>query len=625
MIKGISRREISVLLESINSPRQLHSLTLTELNELACEIREKIIATVVSTGGHLGANLGVVEITLALHSLLTSPTDKIIWDVGHQCYPHKLITGRYARFNSLRQFGGISGFPDPAESSHDAFRVGHSSTSISAAIGMAMARDLQQQDFIVAAVIGDGALTAGEAFEALNHAGQLDTNLIVVLNDNAMSIAKNVGAMSNYLNKLRLDPTLSRARNELEGFIKRIPAIGSSMSRLGLTVKDAIKSLLPGQLFEELGFSYFGPFDGHNIKQLQWAIKDAIHRGGPVLIHTLTQKGRGYVPAEKNPSKYHGLGPKTINHNQNELVDYSTVFGNSLVKIAENDQKITAITAAMQDGTGLSRFAQVYPSRFFDVGIAEQHALTFAAGLATQGLKPVVAIYSTFLQRGYDQLLHDICLQNLPVVVIVDHSGVVGHDGPTHHGVFDISYLRLLPNLKLLAPKNGAELDAMLKWALAQDGPVAIRYSKAKTTLDDQICFRFDKQIGSEIIGQGKDCAILAVGNMVKTAEKAAKLLQPNIKCTVVNMRTLKPLDVDTIGKVVSNVKIVCTVEDNVIAGGFGSSILEQMREQCKTVINLGYPDEFIPQASIEELHRLYRLNPQGIAEKIANYATLKM
>ncbi len=610
------------MLEYIQSPLQLHKLNLHQLNTLAEEIREKIISTVVTTGGHLGANLGVVELTLALHSVLKSPTDKIIWDVGHQSYPHKLITGRCEEFHSLRQKHGLSGFPNPQESPHDCFGVGHSSTSISAATGMAIARDLQNKDFVIAAVIGDGALTGGLAFEALNHAGQLDTDLLVILNDNAMSIANNVGALNNYLNELRLDPTLWRARTELEGFIKRIPAVGEIMSKFGLTLKDTLKSLLPGQLFEELGFSYFGPFDGHNIKQLQKAIKEGIIRGGPVIIHVITQKGKGFAPAEEEPSKYHGLSPENgLNSIEDKtagkITSFSSVFGASMVEFAETDKNVVAITAAMRDGTGLTHFAKKYPERFFDVGIAEQHALTFAAGLATQGLRPVVALYSTFLQRGYDQVIHDICLQKLPVILAIDRGGVVGDDGPTHHGIFDLSYLRHIPNLTLLAPKDGGELKAMLQWALGQPGPVAIRYPKANTTVAQNVVFDIEKNISSEILHQNGTCTILAVGNMVSVAENAAKILEQEIKCNVVNVRSLKPLDAVGLLPVLAGSNVVCTIEDNVLAGGFGSSILELLKD-CpeKIIISFGYPDEFVPQAKIDELHCMYGLTPKAVAKK---------
>jgi len=613
------------LLESIQSPQDLHKLDYQQLTALAQEIRDKIITTVTHTGGHLGANLGVVELTIALHSVFNSPEDKIIWDVGHQCYPHKLLTNRYHNFGTLRQLGGISGFPVPEESPHDIFRAGHSSTSISAALGIAIARDLNQESFKVVAVIGDGALTGGMAFEALNHAGQLGVDLVVVLNDNAMSIAKNVGAMSNYLNRLRLDPTLHKARSELESFIRRIPAIGGPASRLGSSLKDAVKSLLPGQLFEELGFAYFGPFDGHNIRQLQRALQDGIRRGGPVLIHAITQKGKGFTPAEENPIQYHGLGPNfgsaEPEQGYERAVSFSNAFGTALVKLAKTEPRIVAITAAMPDGTGLTEFSRAFPERFFDVGIAEQHALTFAAGLAVQGMRPVAAIYSTFLQRGYDQILHDICLQDLPVVIAIDRSGVVGEDGPTHHGIFDLSYLSHIPNLIILAPKDGAELEAMLKWALQQEHPVAIRYPKSETKMDPSLSFDPARMIGSELLAEGEDCVILAVGTLAHAAVEAAALLQPDIACRVVNMRLLKPLSEKALDHLTKGTDLVFTLEDNVVVGGFGSWVAKfYAASGRKRVITFGYPDQFVPQGTIGELHEIYGLTPAKIAAAVRRH-----
>ncbi len=607
-----------MLLNSISSPQDLHKLKSYDMVRLAEEIRTQIIKTVEETGGHLGANLGVVELTLALHSTLNSPADKIIWDVGHQCYAHKLLTGRLEDFPMLRQQNGLSGFPKGSESKHDCFDVGHSSTSISAAAGLAVARDLQNQTYSVVAVIGDGALTGGMALEALNHVGQLKTNLIVVLNDNAMSIAGNVGALSDYLNRIRLDPTLARARGDLEEFIKRIPAIGQSMTRVASGLKDAVKSLLPGQLFEELGFSYFGPFDGHNISQLQRAIRDGINRKGPVLIHVLTQKGKGYAPAERNPAKYHGVSPRQpkIAADLNRK-SFSDVFGYSVVEMAKVDKAVVGITAAMKDATGFAEFAVRYPDRFFDVGIAEQHALTFAAGLAKNGMKPIIALYSTFLQRGYDQVLHDICLQKLPVIIGIDRAGVVGDDGPTHHGVFDISFLRHIPNLTLLAPRNGSELQSMLRFALNHGQPVAIRYPRGSTSVlfDDPI----DKDPTScQVLRKGKDCLILAIGNMVDPALDCANLLQKEIDCGVVNVRAIKPLDRDTISQLASETKEIVTVEDHVLQGGFGSAVLEAVSNiDGVSVVRMGYPDEFIEQGPIDYLHTKYQLTAEGIAKVV--------
>jgi len=608
------------VLEFIKEPKDLRGLSTRELKALAAEIRERIIRTVSHNGGHLGANLGTVELTLALHSVWNSPEDKIIWDVGHQCYAHKLITGRGDRFDTLRQFQGLSGFPKRSESVHDAFDVGHSSTSISAAAGMAAARDLQGKSFHIAAVIGDGALTGGMALEALNHVGQLQTNLVVVLNDNEMSIAKNVGAIADYLSRMRLDPTLSRAREELESMVSRIPGIGSSVNRAATGVKDALKkTILPGQLFMELGFSYFGPFDGHNIPQMQAALQDASKRGGPILLHTMTQKGRGYAPAEKEPSKFHGVGPwvdvKTSRSKRS--MSFSDVFGGAVLEAAQHDPRVVAVTAAMKDGTGLQPFAECFPDRLFDVGIAEQHSLTFAAGLAAQGQRPVVALYSTFLQRGYDQVLHDICLGQLPVIIGVDRAGVVGDDGPTHHGVFDISFLRPIPGLTLLAPGSAEDLEAMVHWALQQTTPVAIRYPRGRAARwSPQPQGSIDK---SQWLRQGSDCTVFAVGPLVNEAVKAADHLEAvGVNCGVVNVRSIRPLDRETLFSAARSTGTILTVEDHMIAGGYGSAVLEALASEPDVQVrNLGYPSKFLPQGTIEELHAMHGLNARGIAEAV--------
>ncbi len=605
------------LLERINSPEDLKKLAADGLTALAAEVRAKIISTVEANGGHLGPNLGVVELTLALHSVLESPKDRIIWDVGHQCYTHKLITGRLENFHTLRQWGGISGFPALKESEHDHFGVGHSSTSISAAAGMVIARDLLGEDYNVVAVIGDGALTGGMAFEALNHIGSLGKDLIVILNDNEMSITSNVGALSDYLSRVRSDTTLYRAREDLMALIRRIPAIGGTLTKLTNTFKRALKSMLPGQLFEELGFAYFGPFDGHNIHKMQKAIQAGISRGGPVLIHAYTQKGRGHASAEQNPAQYHGVGP--LNSKPKKEISFSQVFGDTLVSLGENHPEIVAITAAMRDGTGLGKFAEKFPTRFFDVGIAEQHALTLAAGMAKEGLRPFVALYSTFLQRGYDQVIHDIALQKLPVVIGIDRAGVVGDDGPTHHGVFDISFLRAIPGLTILAPKDGSDLCAMLNWALRQNSPVAIRYPRGVTTA----CFGREEiprqdNVSAVLEKEGADCVILAVGQMVEQSLAAAELLAPEIDCAVVNVRSLKPLDQKLILKLAQTVDVVVTVEDHVLAGGFGTSVLELLnRRVAVPVERLGYPDEFIPHGSIAKIQEHYGLTARGIAERV--------
>ena len=482
---------------------------------------------------------------MALHSVLSTPRDKIIWDVGHQCYTHKLITGRKDRFHTLRQWQGISGFPVPSESEHDHFGVGHSSTSISAAAGMAVARDLNGENHKIVAVIGDGALTGGMAFEALCHIGSLGKDLMVILNDNEMSITKNVGALSDYLGRIRSDSTLYRARADLSTFLRKIPLLGKPLAQVAHKCKLALKNMLPGQLFEDLGFAYLGPFDGHNIARLQRAIKSGLERSGPVLLHVYTQKGKGHALAEEDPRRYHGVSPlRVVDPSKKKVQSYSQVFGNTLTALAEENKKIVAITAAMPDGTGLSGFAKRFPDRFFDVGIAEQHALTLAGGMAKEGLRPVVAIYSTFLQRGYDQIIHDLALQKLPVVIGVDRAGIVGDDGPTHHGVFDISFLRVIPNMTILAPRTGNELSAMLAWALDQSGPVAIRYPRGGASLEQlQPVFDPKRPISAAVVKTGRDAVVFAVGPMVEIALEAAHRLEPEFSCGVVNVRSLKPLD----------------------------------------------------------------------------------
>lgn len=605
------------LLAEINSPDDIKKLDLPSLQQLAEEIRSVIISTVERTGGHLGANLGVVELTLALHSVLSTPRDKIIWDVGHQCYTHKLITGRKDRFHTLRQWEGISGFPLPRESEHDHFGVGHSSTSISAAAGMVIARDLQGEDYKVVAVIGDGALTGGMAFEALNHIGSLGRDLVVILNDNEMSITSNVGALSDYLGRIRSDSLLYQARADLAALLRRVPLVGQPLAKAAHKFKLTLKSFLPGQLFEELGFAYLGPFDGHNIAELQRALKAGIRRGGPVLIHVHTQKGRGHAAAEENPHRYHGIGPVRVGASKTQ--SFSQVFGDVLVDLARENPSIVAITAAMRDGTGLGKFAQVFPERFFDVGIAEQHALTFAAGMAKEGLRPVVAIYSTFLQRGYDQIIHDVALQNLPVIIAVDRAGVVGDDGPTHHGVFDISFLRAVPGLTILAPRTGSELAAMLGWALEQSGPVAVRYPRsAAGRVKVQEPFNPRTIIPPVEVKPGRDGVIFTFGPLVELAVEAARSVEPEISFSVVNVRTLKPLEGQGLESFLRGKRFALTVEDHVLAGGFGSSILELCAGDKNLIIErLGYPDTFIPQGAIERLHEEYGLTVQQLAQTI--------
>lgn len=607
------------LLQKVNSPQDIKDLDIHQLKLLSEEIRSYIISTIENTGGHLGANLGVVELTLALHSELNSPKDRIIWDVGHQCYPHKLITGRKDQFSTLRQWQGLSGFPCPNESEHDHFGVGHSSTSISAAAGMAIARDLQGDDYKVVAVIGDGALTGGMAFEALNHIGTLGKDIVVILNDNDMSITNNVGALSDYLGRIRADSTLYKAREDLSSFLRRVPVVGSPVSKVAHKFKRTLKTILPGQLFEELGFAYFGPFDGHNIPQLRKAIRSGLQRGGPVLIHVNTQKGRGHALAEESPHRYHGVGPLSVVKRRQEI-SYSKVFGNSLVELAKENSKIVAITAAMRDGTGLGKFAKTFPKRFFDVGIAEQHAVTLAAGMAKDGLRPVVALYSTFAQRSYDQIIHDLALQRLPVVLAIDRAGVVGDDGPTHQGVFDISFLRTVPNLVILAPCNGEELSAMLTWAIRQNGPVIIRYPRANTSIESGEALVFDESapITASQIRNGRDGVILAPGPLVEIAQDAAGMLASEYNLAVVNVRSLKPLDEAMILKLAKASNYVLTIEDHVLAGGFGSSVLELLSTVPRVRVDrIGYPDTFIPQGNIEQLYEEYGITSQHIAQRV--------
>lgn len=594
------------ILDGIESPKDLKGLSIEELTVLAQELREEIVATVSKTGGHLGASLGVVEMTLALHSVLDAPRDKIIWDVGHQAYPHKLLTGRRKEFGTLRQAGGISGFPRMVESEYDAFGVAHAGTSISAALGYAVARDLRGGDEAVVTVTGDGALTAGMIFEALNHAGDIGTNLVVIINDNEMSIAPNVGALSAYLVRLRMDTRVRKARNEIEALLRRIPGIGEPVVKSAERIKESLLHLLtPSALFEAFNFSYYGPIDGHNIALMQRTIKDAVRRGGPVVIHAVTQKGRGYQPAEADPGKMHAMRPLKAAGAKNVTPPpaYSKVVGETLVRLAKADPKVVGITAAMPDGTGLDELARECPKQFFDVGIAEQHAVTLAAGLACGGLKPVAAIYSTFLQRAYDQVIHDVCIQNLPVTFAIDRAGLVGDDGPTHHGTFDIAFLRTVPHMVIMAPKDENELRHMLKTAIEHPGPAAVRYPRGNgygVPMDEEL---ISLPIGrGEVLRQGDDVTILAIGSMVyPSLEAAAKLAAEGVSATVVNARFCKPLDEELIVRTVKETGRVLTVEEHALAGGFGSAVLELLEERRiygVKVRRLGIPDRFIEHAS---------------------------
>ncbi len=574
-------------LDQINSPSDLKNMSAKELRKLAEEIRERIIATTAHTGGHLAPNLGVVELTLAIHRVFNSPVDKIIWDVGHQCYTHKLLTGRREQFPTLRQLDGLSGFTSRTESEHDPFGAGHGSTSISAALGFATARDLRGTDEHVVAVIGDGALTGGLAWEALNQAGEQQRDLLIILNDNKMSISPNVGAISSYLAKLRasVHPASRRARRDAMRILQRIP-MGDAMLEAMDRVKESVKQLVvPGMLFEQLGFTYLGPVDGHNLPKLIDVLENAMRLDGPVLLHTITQKGRGYRPAETNPSKFHGIRPFDISNGEVAIRShptYSEVFAQTLCELAEEDERIVAISAAMLSSTGLELFKKKFPNRCFDVGMTEAHAVTYAAGLAAAGLRPVVAIYSTFLQRAYDQILHDVAQQHLPVVFAVDRGGLVGEDGATHHGVFDLSYFRQVPDIILMAPADEGELRQMLVTALAADGPAAVRYPRGSgpgASLDQPL---EPLLVGkAQVVREGADVAILAVGNRLHPALQAAEqVAKEDIDCTVVNTRFVKPLDEPLIVHLSDTIGRIVTVEENVLAGGFGAGVAELLSDR---------------------------------------------
>ena len=614
------------LLHRIDLPEGLRKLNTLQLEQLAEEIRAMIIHTVSVHGGHLAPSLGTVELTLALYSSFSFPKDKLIWDVGHQAYTHKILSGRRDSFHTLRQRNGITGFPNRSESEYDAFGVGHASTSLSAASGMAAARDLRKEHHHVIAVIGDGALTGGEAFEALNHAGDMGRDLIVILNDNEMSIDKNVGAMSAYLSQMRIVPQYNRAKRDVENLIRSIPHIGGKMLRTANSIKDGVRSaLVPGGFFEELGFQYVGPLDGHNIQQLREVFVRVKEISGPVLLHVHTKKGKGYAPAETAPEKFHGIGKfdeltGTVEPKK-DVPSYTSVFGQALSDCAEKDPSLVAITAAMPSGTGLKDFGKKYPKRFFDVGIAEEHAMTFAAGMAAAGLHPVVALYSTFAQRAYDQLLHDVCLQNLPVTLCLDRAGLVGEDGPTHHGAFDFSYLRHMPNMSILAPKDENELRQMFFAAVKHDGPAAIRYPRGAglgvPVHREPEPLPWGK---AEIVKEGRDIALFAVGSMVKTACLAAELLEKEqISAAVLNMRFVKPLDKEALRGYASAAECVVTCEENALAGGFGSAVAEFFADEGIQVplLRIGLPDSFVEQGTRQELLELCGLTAEAIVEKV--------
>ncbi len=615
------------LLNRIEKPEDVKALTVRELEQLASELRHFIIDTVSQNGGHLAPNLGTVELTLALYSVFSFPGDKLVWDVGHQAYTHKILTGRRDAFKTLRKKGGITGFPNRSESVYDAFGVGHASTSISAALGMALARDARGEKNQVIAVIGDGALTGGESFEALNNAGDLGTKLIVILNDNEMSIDANVGAMSEYLSRIRIAPQYARAKRDMGSLLMSIPHIGDKVYKTASHLKDGVRSVLvPGSLFEEMGFHYIGPIDGHNIGLLEEVLASAKEMEGPVLIHIHTVKGKGYKPAEQAPDKFHGVGcfdPSTGKSAKKAgcAPSYTSVFSKALIELAKDRPDILAITAAMPSGTGLKAFGQAYPKRFFDVGIAEEHAMTLAAGMAAAGMHPVIALYSTFAQRAYDQLIHDVCLQNLPVTLCLDRAGLVGEDGPTHHGVFDLSYLRQMPNMCVMAPKDEEELRHMLATAIAIEGPAAVRYPRGAglgVPLTDSL---ETLPVGkAEVLQEEGNIAFLAVGTMVEKAKEAAAILkEEGIEAAVVNMRFIKPLDTELLGEMARTKRLLITAEENVLAGGFGSAVAEYLADHGIEVplLRFGIPDRFIEQGTRRELLSLIGLQPEEMAERI--------
>lgn len=609
-----------MILEKIDSPLDLKKLSFDELRVLADELRSAIMQTVSLNGGHLASSLGVIETTIALHYVFNTPDDKIIWDVGHQSYSHKLLTGRRERFSTIRKEHGLSGFPKISESEYDAFGTGHSSTSISAALGIIEARDYNREQFKVVAVIGDGALTGGLAFEGLNNAGHLKKDLIVILNDNEMSISPNVGALSAYMNRILTGEFYRKFKKETKSFLEGIPRVGEQVAKIAQKAEETIKGiLLPGLLFEELGFDYVGPIDGHNTELLIETLRRIKSSTSPTLIHVITKKGKGYEFSERNPCTFHGVGPFELDTGSlispKNTISYSSAFGNILSELGDHDRRIIAISAAMKEGTGLNCFAEKFPDRFYDVGIAEPHAVTFAAGLASRGLRPVVAIYSTFLQRAYDEIVHDVCLQNLPVIFAIDRAGIVGEDGPTHHGLFDISYLRHIPNLLCMAPRDGAELRMMIEFALRHEGPSAIRYPRG--ILPDPLSPPAEVIRGNaEILRDGSDMALLAVGSCVLPALNAAEKLETQgISAAVINARFIKPLDTELISSLASRVSRIITIEEHTLQGGFGSAVLEYLNDSGITarVRRLGISDRFIEQGHPDSLLSKYGLDAEGI------------
>ncbi len=620
-------------LNQINSPADLKKLSLPELEIVAEELRHFMVDVVSKTGGHLGASLGTVELTLALHYVFDSPKDKLVWDVGHQAYGHKILTGRRDRFHTLRQYQGISGFPSRQESPYDEYNVAHASTSISAALGMAVARDFKKENHYVVAIIGDGGLTGGVALEGLNQAGYLRRKMLIILNDNEMSISPNIGAIPGYLNRIVQGQTYMRFKREVERMVSSVPHIGPRIFKLVKETVDAMKTfMVPGLLFHELGFDYIGPLNGHSIPVLVETLQKIKNNENPTLLHIVTRKGKGYEPAEAARDKYHGVTPfdpetGEMKKSPGGPPTYTSVFSDTLIEIAKKDPQVVAITAAMLEGTGLEKFKLQYPQRCFDVGIAEQHALTFACGLATQGMKPVCAIYSTFLQRAYDQIYHDLCLMDLPVTLAMDRAGIVGADGPTHHGLFDIAYLRTLPNIMLMAPKDEAELRHMIYTAVNLGHPVAVRYPRgngAGAPLDEPLRAL---EIGkAEVIHDGGDVAIVSYGVITQAALQAAqKLEEQGIRCTVINARWAKPLDEELLSILASEKQFIVTVEEGAVMGGFGSAVAELYAERRLThvrLLRIGVPDRVIPHGAPNLLNAKFGLDTDGLFERIKAFVS---
>ncbi|MFC1770621.1 1-deoxy-D-xylulose-5-phosphate synthase [Candidatus Margulisiibacteriota bacterium] len=619
------------LLSNLNLPQDLKGLSNTGLVSIAAEIRQKLLDVCENCGGHLASNLGVVELTIALHKVLDSPHDKIIWDVSHQAYVHKMLTGRYSKINSLRQYGGISGFTKIDESPHDIFGTGHASTALSAALGIAQARDLQKQNFAVCAVIGDGSLSGGMSFEALNNAGRLKSNFICILNDNDMAISKPVGAMARCITQLRTSKVYTSAKETFESVFDKIPVIGVPLKRRIERTVEKIREVMldvrEGALFEEFGFRYLGPINGHNIPLLISALSYAKTYDRPLMLHVITQKGKGHAPAEKNPVYYHGVSPKSKKEKKQDMPSYTKVFGTEIVKLAKKINNLVVITPAMAEGSGLTEFSEQFPDRFFDVGIAEEHAVTFSAGLASMGLKPVLAIYSTFLQRGFDQVIHDVCLQKLPVIFAIDRAGIVGEDGPTHHGVFDYSYLLPIPNLIILAPKDGAELKQMLQWAIKQKLAVAIRYPRGSVPAQNGEISNPLTKASAEVMldfqksQKNKKIVIIGAGSMSWPAfEAGQELLENGYNCAVLNLRSIKPIDKKLICKYCSTADKVYVIEEGSAIGGVFYYILNQLKDQNINLTNweqIAIPDEFITHGSSSILKNKYNLNKEGIIKKI--------